>query len=425
MQLIKRLVFLGLAIIILSSNSVFSQATHSPYSMIGVGDIIDPALPASRAMGGLGISNGSYWYLNNSNPALLYYNSVALFSAGIIGENKNIQQSGFEPYTVGSGQLHHIAMAYPIKAGKWSFSIALQPYSIVGYSFTYEGDVNGQDNTFQTLNEGNGGFNQLNLSVGGLIFDKLSVGLKATYLFSSIRKEFSTLVSDTRLPTYLAVYSERQSANDFKIGAGLAYEVKTGDNKLGLGLTYDLQADIKGNYFLRLEQQNLTGTAIFADTLANNERRYYTLPSSLGAGISYGRANKWLVGFDFKTQDWNAFSGSQSSLPENFSVSRKYILGAEFTPDIASLTNYAKRVTYRFGFTYYETPYVVNGTQINDFGINFGWSLPVARFSALDFGFQLGNRGTLDNDLIREDYIRIFFGATFNDNRWFVRPKFN
>ena len=227
------------------------------------------------------------------------------------------------------------------------------------------------------------------------------------------------------MPTYLAVYSERQSVNDFKIGAGLAYEIKVGENKLGLGLIYDLEANVKGNYFLRLEQQNLNGAAIFADTLANNDRRYYTLPSSLGAGISYGKANKWLVGFDYKTQDWNVFDGSQSSIPENFAKSSKYVLGTEFTPDVTSLTNYAKRVTYRFGISYYETPYVVNGTQINDFGINFGWSLPVARFSTLDFGFQVGNRGTLDNNLIREDYFRVFFGATFNDNRWFVRPKFN
>jgi hypothetical protein len=376
-------------------------------------------------MGGLGISNGSFWFLNNVNPALLYYNSVALFSVGIIGETKNIQQTGLESYTAGSGQLHYVAMAYPLKSGKWSFSMVLQPYSNVGYNFTFAGDIRGDDKTFTTLNEGNGGFNQFNLSVGGLLFKNFSVGFKATYLFSSIRKEFTTLIPNNPLPNYAAVYSERQSVNDFKFGAGLAYDIKVGTHKLSLGLIYDLQANVKGNYFLRLEQQNLAGTAIFADTLVNNDRRYYTLPANLGAGISYGRANKWLVGFDYKTQDWNSFDGSQSSIPENFAKSRKYILGTEFTPDVTSLTNYAKRITYRFGLSYYETPYVVNGTQISEFGINFGWSLPVARFSTLDFGFQVGNRGTLDNNLIREDYFRIFFGATFNDNRWFVRPKFN
>lgn len=425
MWLIKRLVFICLALIVLNKNAVFSQATHSPYSIIGIGDIHDLGVPASQGMGGLGISNGSYWYLNNVNPALLYYNSVALFSAGIITETKNIQQTGFEPYQAGSAQLDHLAMAFPLRAGKWSFSIVLQPYSSVQYDFVYDGTVPGSNNSYVTRNEGSGGFNQLNLSFGGLIYKGLSIGVKGTYLFSSLKKEFTTVVSDVPLPTYFAVYSERQSASDVTIGGGLAYEIKIGNNRLGLGLTYDLKANISGSYFLRLEQQTLSGGVIFADTLSNNVRRYYTLPSTLGAGISYGKTNKWLVGFDYRTQDWNVFEGSVSSIPENFDRSTKYVLGGEITPDVTSINNYAKRITYRIGFTYYETPYVVNNTHITDFGINFGWTLPVARFSTLDFGFQIGNRGTLDNNLIREDYFRVYFGATFNDNRWFIRPKFN
>ena len=425
MWLIKRWVFVCLALIVLNQNTVFSQATHSPYSIIGIGDIADLGVPASQGMGGLGISNGSYWYLNNVNPALLYYNSVALFSAGIIAESKNIQQTGFEPYQAGSAQLDHLAMAFPLRSRKWSFSIVLQPYSSVGYNFTYDGLASGSENSFVTQNQGFGGFNQLNLSFGGIIYKGLSIGVKGTYLFSSIKKEFTTIVSDVAQPSYFSVYSERQSANDFNIGGGLAYEIKLGENRLALGLTYDLEANIKGTYFLRLEQQSLTGGVIFADTLSNNVRRYYTLPSTLGAGISYGKINKWLIGFDYRSQDWNVFDGSVSSIPEDFAKSSKYILGGEITPDASSIDNYAKRVTYRIGLTYYETPYVVNGTQINDFGINFGWTLPVARFSSLDFGFQIGNRGTLDNNLIREDYFRLYFGATFNDNRWFIQPKFN
>lgn len=416
-----------LALIMLSQNSGFSQATHSPYSIIGIGDIAELGVPASQGMGGLGISNASYYYLNNVNPALLYYNAVALFSAGITTETKTIQQTGFEPYQAGSAQLSHLAMAFPIRSGKWSFSIVLQPYSKVNYDFVYDAEIQGSNNTFVTRNQGLGGFNQLNLSFGGLIYKKLSFGIKGTYMFGALKKEFTTGVSDLPLTpaSYLSVYSERQNVKDFNVGFGLAYEIKVGENKIGLGLTYDLQASLKGNYFLRLEQQNIGGGVIFADTIVDNSRRYYTLPAALGAGISYGKANKWVVGLDYRTQDWKQFDGSVSSIPEDFNKSAKYVVGAEITPDVTSINNYAKRITYRIGFTYYETPYVVNGTQINDFGINFGWTLPVARFSTLDFGFKIGNRGTLSDNLIKENYFRVYFGATFNDNRWFVRPKFN
>lgn len=427
MRLKSRLVIVGMLALSLASGKVFSQATHSPYSIIGVGDITDTGVPAMQGMGGLGLSNSSYWYLNNTNPALLYNNTVALFSAGIIGATKRISQNGYEPYNAGSGQLHHIALAFPIVSRRLSFSLALQPYSKVGYNFIYNAPIPDSDFAAFTLNKGEGGFNEVKLSIGGLVFDNFSLGLRASYIFSSIRKQFTTLVSGypVGVTHYQAVYSERQSVSDFRIGAGLAYKVKIGENHLKVGGTYDFQANVNGNYFLRLEQQTLTGSAIFADTLANNTPRSYTLPASLGVGISYGKEGKWLVGFDYYNQDWNVFDGSVSSVPEDFGQSSKYILGMEITPDINSISNYAKRVTYRLGATYEQTPYVVNGKQINDFGINFGWSLPVARISSLDFGFKVGTRGTLTDGLIQENYFKVFFGATFNDNRWFIRPKFN
>ena len=128
---------MGLVALFFASEKAFTQATHSPYSIIGVGDILDPGVPAVQGMGGLGVSNGSYWYLNNTNPALLHYNAVAVFSAGMVGATKNISQDGFEPYSVGSGQLHHIGMAFPLISRKLSFSLALQPYSKVGYNWPW------------------------------------------------------------------------------------------------------------------------------------------------------------------------------------------------------------------------------------------------------------------------------------------------
>ena len=100
-------------------------------------------------------------------------------------------------------------------------------------------------------------------------------------------------------------------------------------------------------------------------------------------------------------------------------------MGGEYTPNFLDVKSYLKRVTFRAGFTYEEKPYWLADTQIKEFGINFGWTLPVSSFSGLDFGLMIGNRGTTDNNLVREDFFKVYFGATFNDNRWFIRPKFN
>ena len=426
MARIKRLIFRGLLIILLSQGHLQAQSTYSTYSLLGVGDYIDPAVSAAMGMGGLGISNGSYWYLNNTNPALLYYNRVALFSAGILAETKNISQQGFEPSTSGSGNLSHIAMAFPLIREKMSFSIALQPYTSVNYAFFYEDLVAGGNspNNAIVLNEGSGGITSLNLNVGGVVYKGLSFGIKASYLFSGYEKEFSSF-TDAAHPTYIALYLQRQSVNDFAFGFGMAYKHKIGEYQLGLGVIYDLETAANGKEFVRIEQRNLSNTVIFSDTIANNIDNVLNLPANIGVGISFGKPQVWMVGFDFKTQDWSNLEVPASASPQKFTQGRKYVLGGEVVPDAFDVKNYFKRITFRAGLTYEEKPYWLADTQIKEFGINFGWTLPVARFSGLDFGIMIGSRGTTDNNLVKEDFFKVYFGATFNDNRWFIRPKFN
>jgi hypothetical protein len=42
----------------------------------------------------------------------------------------------------------------------------------------------------------------------------------------------------------------------------------------------------------------------------------------------------------------------------------------------------------------------------------------------MDIGFKYGVRGTLDNELIRENYFQIVLGATIND-RWFIKRRYD
>ena len=77
--------------------------------------------------------------------------------------------------------------------------------------------------------------------------------------------------------------------------------------------------------------------------------------------------------------------------------------------------SYLSRVTYQFGFNYEKTPIQINNTIIDDFGINFGVSLPVGNASIFNFGFRYGQMGTTSDGLIQEDYFRINLGMTFND----------
>lgn len=422
----KRVVLVGFIAFIFVSKSSFSQVTHSPYSAIGIGDVLDPTTASKFGMAGLGVSNGTYFSLNIVNPALLHYNRVALFSAAVLTETKTISQNGFEPYAAGSGQLNHMALAFPLISGKLSTSLVLNPYSAVNYDISSQTPINGHpsDSAFIS-SKGDGGINQLSLSFGGEIIKGLSVGVRASYLFSSIRKEGKSLVPLSINNNYVATINERVSFQDFLFGFGIAYKYEIGEtSSLNIGATYDLNTEVKSKLFARFDQELITGGTVFADTIEDNTAIIVTLPSKIGLGFSYNHKNQFLIGFDYLTQDWSESKeiGTGATI---YTKRDKYIIGAEITPDINSINNYFKRMTYRLGASFTNTPYLVQDTQISDFGINFGLSVPVVRFSSLDFGFQVGRRGTLSNNLVKEDYFKVYFGVSFNDSRWFIQPKFN
>jgi hypothetical protein len=89
-------------------------------------------------------------------------------------------------------------------------------------------------------------------------------------------------------------------------------------------------------------------------------------------------------------------------------------------------------VVYRGGIRYEELGIEVSGdginsSSINEFGISFGLGLPIGRtsgFSNANVGFELGQRGTQDNGLIRETFFNFSVGLSLNDT-WFIKRKYN
>ncbi len=98
--------------------------------------------------------------------------------------------------------------------------------------------------------------------------------------------------------------------------------------------------------------------------------------------------------------------------------------GGQYIPDATSVDSYLSRVAYRLGFNYRDTPFAIGEQQISEIGIDFGLSLPVSNLSSINLAVEIGNRGTTEQNLIRENYLRATLGVTFND-RWFIRRKFD
>ncbi len=82
-------------------------------------------------------------------------------------------------------------------------------------------------------------------------------------------------------------------------------------------------------------------------------------------------------------------------------------------------------MTYRAGFNYGRTPWLLDGGALDDMSLSWGVSVPVGRSTAiqrsfLNLGFTVGSRGSLSENHIRETYARIQVGLALN-NRWFIK----
>ncbi len=413
-------------ILLATAGQLAAQSARSPFSSFGVGDYFGNALAHSQGMAGVGISNPQYWYLNNQNPALLVFNNLTTFEGGLMGERKSISNSELSESNT-NGNMTYLILGFPIKRGRWSNSIGLMPYSTVNYKFSYSDAINGSTNTVRVTEEGTGGINQVSWSHGVALHKYFSVGARANYLFSAIENRYTNRLEETdQVAVFTPSVYQRYSYSDFSFTGAASFHIDSlfrKNYRLNIGVVYDWKATVDTRLFETLEMRNVLGV-IDSTVLRNNQPGKTVMPPLLQAGISFGRGDRWVVGIDGAVVDFTQFEVGFNQQTTTFQRGRKIAVGAEYTPNPVSLGNYLKRITYRTGVSFEEAPYLINGNPVNDFGINFGLSTPVSRYSSLDWAFRWGKRGSISENGIAENYFKIYFGVTFND-QWFIKRRFD
>jgi hypothetical protein len=421
-----------------------AQIGYSPYTSKGIGDLTSSGITHNRGMGGVGISNGSSIYYNNANPALLYRNSLSIFAIGMAGEYKEISTSEASQENV-IGGLNYALIGLPLMVDKWTLGLGVMPYSTVNYKYSTEETVIG-DSQARVEKDfiGSGGFNKFFVSNGFKINKNFSVGVTVGYLFGSIKDEVENRLFTQRLVEVNEIVNgdtitsivpreqqnggtlstERLTIGNLYVTGGIAYRMLlTKTSALNLGLTYELGGENGARQYQNIRSSYVGENQDIANDTVNNTKGNIKLPSTFGIGLSYEKAYKWNVGIDLILRDWSNYANYQGD-NEGFENNYKIAAGAEFIPDVSSVNSYLKRMTYRAGLSQQKLPYKINNETINEFGINFGVSLPVRNFSSFDLGFELGQRGTTDQNLIKEKYFQVYLGVTFND-KWFLRRRFD
>jgi hypothetical protein len=425
MNLFKRIsltVSFCLATTILAS----AQGVRSPYSYLGMGDIQNRGLQNNAAMGGVGIGSGSPAFINTLNPAFLPLNNIFTFELGGFLEGRSIRQDTLsERYT--SGSFSNIVLALPIVESTWTLSFGVQPATTINHSYRRQTFVEGTIFPVENETSVTGGLNEAYISNGFRLNKYLFLGFTGSYLFGTRLEETRSYLTNESLPfaNINTLFYERSSFSDLNAtgGLGVVLPVK-GSNIFTLGATYSLGRDINTKNFIRLDQVRMSdGVTLSSDTIQSDFRTFSRLPANLGLGLSYGKPNKFLIAADIQLADWSVYQ--TANVQAGTMADRTYIgLGGEIIPEYTSVSSFLKRVTYRAGIHYEETPYIFQGNQIKDFGINFGFTLPL-RFNNLNFALRYGQRGETGGSNIKENYFRFGLGINVGDNSWFYRGRYN
>lgn len=406
----------------------FAQRTNSsPYSFFGIGDQAQLKSVEEIGMGLMGGTLSSEYQLSFTNPAS--YASLKWTTYVFSGGNKVTSiDDGSESQTSSAASLTYIAMGIPIR-GNQGLAFGLQLNTAVGYSLldqTFE-DIDGNNTLVETnLLTGEGGTNRVFLGYAYQFPFNLNVGLETAYVFGGIENN----ILNRRLGVNLATkHSTDSYVKGFSYKLGAQYNKSISNNlKLKFGVSAEMGHELNENgteQLFTLVNIN-TGLEVPVDTLTSVDYKAKIkspIKTTLGAGV--GQDNKWFIGADYTFQEALEFSGGiyDNITTYRYENSSTISFGGFYTPKFNSISSYWNRVTYRAGANYKKLGLVINDTDINEYGMSFGVSLPMGlRISNINLGFEIGKRGTLDNNLVKENYYNFRLSLSLND-RWFRKRK--
>lgn len=437
---------------------------------------------------GIALQNDSTapFYTNVSNPAS--YTSIRLttFELGVMSNMEKFETQSSRQ-SVDNTSLGYLSVAVPVSRW-WGSSFGLQPYSYVGYkvsdqstvdttgtvNYIYEGS--GGVNRFYFGNAIKPFYKYAESFLKSAKYKKLreaddsekirkierrrrnisnfSMGFNMSYLFGNtknIRKveypataqAYNTLITkETNIRDFVFDYGLQQV---FEINAALKQNSLKNDtiNKQSSFIRRELQENIKiilGMNFSLANNIDAKSDLLTVNYVKENSPidtiQYETgtkgkinLPFSIGAGITIKKGERWTIGSEFATQEWSKFNSFGEN--GNLKNSKRIAFGGQYIPSKGSdvSASYLKRIHYRAGVRYSNTYLELKDTPINEYGVSLGFGFPLGRnkqlqYSMINIAAEVGQLGTTENGLVKEQFVKIVLGFSLND-RWFIKSKFD
>ncbi|RLJ73876.1 hypothetical protein BCL90_4041 [Pedobacter alluvionis] len=429
-KMYKRINYIAAILVLVCGLSAQAQVTtSSPYSRYGLGNIKGSLLPQFRAMGGISTAVSKVTGFNNinmQNPASYAGISLTTIDIGMSASVTNLTRNNLSESSFNS-TFSHLAFAAPVTR-RSALSFGILPYSDLGYN--YRNTVKVDTTTLNQLYEGEGGLSKAYLGYGYRFGDHLRIGGNLEYIFGNLQTSRATEFNSAS--SYNAKLQTKNSVAGLSYSYGIQYDFTLGKKTIvTLGYSGSTSGKINSTLtsYATLYTRDQDGNeSTAADTLntVNNGKSNLTLPLTHNFGIAIQQNDKWLIGADFRMGKWSATSinNVNQGLQDSWGAS----LGGQWTPDAFSYNSYLKRIDYRIGVNYDKTYIKIGNQDIKQMGasLGFGFPLPTANggtaFYKINFTTELGQRGTINNNLVKEQYINFHLGFTLNDT-WFRKYR--
>ncbi|MDN5627743.1 MAG: hypothetical protein L0G16_07235, partial [Weeksellaceae bacterium] len=397
----------------------------------GIGDVKYDNTVDISSMGG--ISTAYIWDFNNNfnfrNPAA--NTNLELTTLKVEGANENnYYKSDYNNMssTKHSTYLSNITIAFPISK-KIKFGMGFQPYSSKSYNVLTTSQLsNNADITEAHHFHGDGTLNTVQAAFSYQVSPEFALGLRSNFYFGKLYDIEEASFTGAEL---ISGYSNSYKIETFNFTLGTTYQKKlANDHKLTLGATYTFgNTGSMKNIYTNSTYYYLLGDTKASETVIEEKTTYDKkfLPQEASLGLGYGHDTKWFLGaqVDYKKGENFNFLGQTLAYQDSY----RYSVGGWYLPNFNNFRSYFSRVIYRYGAYYEKGNLQINGTNINKYAITAGVTLPfqkstINRMNSIDLGLELGKRGTLDNNMIRQNFINLRVGINFAD-KWFGKRLYN
>ncbi len=404
------------------------RPTNNPFSRFGVGELVYQGFGANMAMGHTGIATLSRYNFTKINPASYsaYKDNHVAFDFAL---NDKVSQFVTQDSNVidNVSDIAFISAVMPVT--RWlSLSFGIIPYSGIGYTIDVQDSLY-NDISGTKLNQrydGSGGINQVYLGSSIQPFRNLAVGYNLYYRWGTMDRNSSVYVHESSF-TSNTVIKKTLVNSGFSFDLGLLYDDtivnKAEDRNLleyTIGLIYSPASTLHGHTLQYVARYTDYYSNSFTDTLENDTLFSYDIPLAqyFGAGLALKFKDQLRVEFNYYQEQWQGLNILEQN---NLQNSRLYAFGLEYCKDPFS-SRYIRKIRFRIGGYYHQTYLKINNTPIDKFGLTFGFGFPT-KSSVINTSFEFGTKGTLQNNLFKENYFLFNLDLTVHDI-WFIRRRF-